>query len=114
MDTDYKALSFWLQVGQAVITGLVFVYVWITNRQKANTAAIETMRDEIGNELNEIDDRLIRVEKDIEHLPTHEDMAKLHERVNEANENIKHISGQLTQIDYTMKMVNKYLLESGK
>ena len=114
MDIDYKALGFWLQLAQALVTVLVFLYVWLTNRQKANTAAIETMRDEIGEELNEFQDRLIRVEKDIEHLPTHEDMAKLHERVNETKEVVDTMAGQLTQIDYTMKMVNKYLLESGK
>lgn len=114
MDTDYKALSFWLQVGQALITALVFVYVWITNRQKANTAAIETMRDEIGSELNDLDDRLIRVEKDVEHQPTHEDIAKLHTRINESSERLKHIDGKLEQIDRTTQMINQYLIDKGK
>lgn len=110
MEIDYKAAGFWWQVLITVINILGWVYVLMTSKQKDNASAIE----EFKKELSEIDTRLTGVEKDIEHLPTHEDMAKLHERVNEANENIKHISGQLTQIDYTMKLVNKYLLESGK
>lgn len=114
MELDYKALGFWLQFVQVVATGFVFLYVWITNRQKANTQAIKEMRDEIGRELNELDDRLICVEKDIEHLPTHDDMAKLHSRINETSEAIKHIAGQLNQIDRTTQMINQYLLDKGK
>lgn len=114
MELDYKALGFWLQFIQVAATGLVFLYVWITNRQKANTQAIEKLRDDIGSEINKLDDRLIRVEKDVEHLPTHEDMAKLHARINETGEAIKHISGQLNQIDRTTQMINQYLLDKGK
>src|SRR5690606_20995952 len=95
MGLDYKALAFWLQFVQVAATGLVFLYVWITNRQKANSQAIKEMRDDISRELNELDDRLIRVEKDIEHLPTHDDMAKLHARINETGEAIDRKSTRL-------------------
>lgn len=111
---DYKALGFWLQALQALITGMVFVYVWLTNRQKANTAAIDEMRKVFNQELNGLDDRLIRVEKDIEHLPTHDDMAKLHTRINETSEALKHIDGKLEQIDRTTQMINQYLIDKGK
>ena len=114
MDIDYKALGFWFQVLQAIITAVVFIYFWLTNRQKANTAAIEQMRKDFNSELNAIDDRLIRVEKDIEHLPTHDDMAALHSRINETSESLKHIDGKLNQIDRTTQMINQYLIDKGK
>jgi len=114
MDTpiDYKALAFWLQALQAVITGLVFLYVWLTNRQKVNASAIETLRNDLTNQINDLDDRVIRVEKDIEHLPTHSDMAGLHTRVNEANDSIKSMSGELKQMNHTLQLINDHLLNN--
>lgn len=114
MDLNYNALGFWLQFIQAAATVLVFLYVWITNRQKVNSAAIEKIREDFHNEVDEIDDRLIRVEQDVKHLPTHDDMAKLHARINETGEAIKHIAGQVNQIDRTTQMINQYLIDKGK
>lgn len=110
---DYKALGFWLQLGQAFLTLALFVYAWVTTRQKANTASIDKMKTDFSRDLNNIDDRLIRVERDLEHLPKHKDMAALHKRVNETNESVKNMSGQLTQIDHTMKLINRFLIEKG-
>ena len=111
---DYKALGFWLQFAQVVATVIVFFYVWLTNRQKANSTAIDQMRVTFDDKFNSLDDRVIRVEKDIEHLPTHEDMAKLHTRINETGESLKHIDGKLTQIDRTTQMINQYMIDRGK
>lgn len=110
---DYKALTFWFQLAQALITGLVFIYLWLTNRQKANTASIEKMRDAFNRDLNKLDDRMIRVEKDIEHLPTHDDMAKLHTRVNETAQRLTAVEGELKQINNTLHLMHKHLLSGG-
>ncbi|MDP2548071.1 DUF2730 family protein [Oceanobacter sp. 4_MG-2023] len=109
---DYKALGFWLQAIQALITGAVFLYVWLTNRQKANTSAIKELREELTRSINDMDDRVIRVEKDIEHLPTHSDMAGLHARVNDANDSIKSMSGELKQMNHTLQLINDHLLNN--
>ncbi|MCY0966146.1 DUF2730 family protein [Parathalassolituus penaei] len=114
MELDYKALGFWLQLAQAVITGMVFVYVWLTSRQKANTAAIDKLREDLHGSINALDDRLIRVERDVDHLPTHDDMSKLHTRVNEANENIKEMRGTLGQLNHTLQLMHQHMLNGGK
>ena len=110
MDIDYKAAGFWFQLIQALITVAVFLYVWVTNRHKANASSIESMRTELSTELNEMDDRLIRVEKDVQHLPTHEDMARLHSRVNETAQRLTSMEGELKQINNTMQLMHKHLL----
>lgn len=106
MDIDYKAAAFWFQFLQALITVAVFLYVWVTNRHKANASSI----DELSTELNEMDDRLIRIEKDVQHMPTHEDMAKIHSRVNETAQRLTSMEGELKQINNTMQLMHKHLL----
>lgn len=114
MELDYKALPFWWTVGQSVFLAGLYLYTWLSNRQKANTTAIERLRDALTEDLNDLDDRVIRIETIIQHLPTHEDVGRLHTRINETNESLKHIDGKLTQIDHTTKMINEYLLDRGK
>lgn len=108
--TDYKALAFWFDLIQVVIMAVIGLYAWLSNRHKANSSSIETMRTELSTELNEIDDRLIRVEKDVQHMPTHEDMAKLHSRVNETAQRLTSMEGQLMQINNTVQLMHKHLL----
>jgi hypothetical protein len=104
--TDYKAAAFWFQVVQAILTAVVFLYVWLTNRHKVNSSSIA----DLSKELNEIDVRLIRVEKDVQHMPTHEDMGAIHNRVNETAQRLTSMEGELKQINNTMQLMHKHLL----
>ncbi|MBL4797631.1 MAG: DUF2730 family protein [Oleispira sp.] len=104
--TDYKAAAFWFQVVQAILTAVVFLYVWLTNRHKVNSSSI----NDLSKELNQFDERLIRVEKDVQYMPTHEDMAKIHQRVSETAQRLTSVEGELKQINNTMQLMHKHLL----
>jgi septal ring factor EnvC (AmiA/AmiB activator) len=108
--TDYKALAFWFDLIQVVIMAVIGLYAWLSNRHKANSSSIENMRSELSKELNGIDDRLISVEKDVQHMPTHEDMATIHSRVNETAQRLTSMEGELKQINNTMQLMHKHLL----
>ncbi len=114
MDLDYKAMGFWWMVGQSIFLAGLYLYTFMSNRQKANASEIKTTREILSGEISDLDDRLIRAETTLNHLPTHEDVGRLHTRINETNESLKHIDGKLTQIDHTTKMINEYLLDRGK
>lgn len=110
---DYKALSFWLQFIQAALTGGVFLYVWLTSRQKANTTAIKEMNESLRREINKVDDRLIQVEKDIEHAPSRADFDKMSSRINGISDSVNHVEGELKQINNTLRLINEHLLNQG-
>ena len=108
--TDYKAVAFWFDLIQVVIMAVIGLYAWLSNRHKANSSSIESIKMELSSELNEIDDRLIRVEKDVQHMPTHEDMSKIHQRVSETAQRLTAVEGELKQINNTMQLMHKHLL----
>lgn len=112
--TNYFALDFWWSLIQGLATGATALWVWITARQKANTESIEKLRDGVNDRVSELDNRLIRVEKDVQHMPTHTDISKVHERINETNENVKDMQGNLRQISHTVGLIHEYLLNGGK
>lgn len=111
---DYRALGFWWSLLQGAATGLTVLWVWLTNRQKVNGEAIEKLREGVGQDINSLDRRLISVEKDLQRIPTHQDIAKVHDRINETNETVKNMQGNLKQISRTVGLIHEHLLNGGK
>lgn len=118
---DYKALTFWYQVAQGLITLAMFIYVVLTNKQKANASAIETLRKEIAEELEdlgkEIEDvatRSTRIETNLSHMPGHSDMGDIHNRVNETAQRLTSVEGELKQMNNTLLLINSHLISGDK
>lgn len=111
---NYFALDFWWSLIQGLATGLTVLWVWLTTRQKVNSEAIEKLRDSINENVTSLDRRLIGVEKDMQRIPTHSDLAKVHDRINETNENMKNMQGNLKQISRTVGLIHEHLLNGGR
>lgn len=109
MDIDYKAASFWWQVLLTVLNVIGWAYVIVTSKQKTNAKAI----DELKDDLSKVKSRVSLTERDIKNMPSHEDMGTLHTRVNEANDKLAEMGGQLTQINHTMHLMHEFLLNGG-
>lgn len=115
LDTlDYKAMSFWWSLLQGAATGLTVLWVWLTNRQKVNSEAIEKLREDVNDEVAGLDRRLIGVEKDLTKMPSHGDLAKVHDRINESNKTMMEMQGNLKQVSRTVSLIHEHLLNGGK
>lgn len=110
MDIDYKAAAFWWQVLLTAVNMIGWAYVIVTSKQKANTKAING----IESSINKLEKRISLVERDVENLPDHEDVSGLHHRINEANDKLSAMKGQLTQINTNMHLIHEFLLNGGK
>ena len=108
-------------LGRTLITLAMFIYVVLTNKQKANASAIETLRKEIAEELEdlgkEIEDvatRSTRIETNLEHMPGHSDMGDIHNRVNETAQRLTSVEGELKQMNNTLLLINRHLISGDK
>lgn len=113
-ELDYKALGFLLQAIQLVGTIAGFVWVIISNRQKANASAIETLRAEVDEDTEQLGNRLTRLEAQMEHMPGHEDLGEIHSRVNETAQVATSMQGELKQMNNTMQLMHRHLLNGSK
>ena len=111
---DYKALAFWLHCFEMLCIGVLAIYSWLANRHKANAAAIDDLNHAIREELNSLDDRTIKIEKTIEHLPTQRDMADIHRRIDECAQEVRKLEGTLVQVNNSVQMIHQHLLTSKK
>lgn len=82
------------------------VYTWIANRSKANKQAIE----HVANELHGIRGRVGVLETEVHHLPDHDDLGNLHEKVNQVANGMERVGGELAGMNRTLHLIQESLL----
>lgn len=116
---DYEAARFWM--GFLQILGLValFVYTHITNKSKANSSAINTVRGDMEATYDHLEERVVRCERRqdvfesrMDGAPTHHDLSKVYDRLNDVAEDLSGVSGQMRALSHQLSMVNSYLLNA--
>lgn len=116
---DYEAARFWM--GFLQILGLValFVYTHITNKSKANASAINTVRGDMEATYDHLEERVVRCERRqdvfesrMDGAPTHQDLSKVYDRLNDVAEDLSGCSGQMRALSHQLSMVNSYLLNA--
>lgn len=98
---NYQALQFWFSVANAAVTALIGLYVWLSSRQRATKRDIDAM-----------DDRLIRIEKDVEHAPSRADFEKMNDRITQIGNSVTGVEGELRQINHSLQLINDHLLNN--
>ena len=116
---DYEAARFWM--GLLQILGLValFVYTHVTNKSKANASAINTVRGDMEATYDHLEERVVRCERRqdvfesrMDGAPTHQDLSKVYDRLNDVAEDLSGCSGQMRALSHQLSMVNSYLLNA--
>lgn len=106
---DWTAARFFLDV--LILLGFIIlgIYTWWTTRNQVTAAAIAKVNDRVGDNETRIRD----VEKQLEHLPTHEHLGDIHEKVNAVAGTMREIKGELGAISRHLTLMNDYLLNAG-
>lgn len=71
---------------------------------------LREMISEISHQQRAYSERLARLESDVEHVPTHDDIKALNGRIDDIQKEV----GRLPGIERLLHGINEYLRESGK
>jgi len=79
-------------------TALTVIFIWslISNKSKANKKAIDDLSEAINKDMDGLKQRQSKLEGVIEGLPTHDDLANMHEKINLVKSDT---SGLLSSVD---------------
>lgn len=64
-------------------------------------------------DLKSVDGRLSKAEAELEAMPSHDDLAKLYERINVLAEGVQHLSGEFSGAKRTLDLLHEFLLDGG-
>lgn len=103
-------LEFWWDIIQTAGIGLFAVWAWIVNRTKANQAAIT----DLAERQDSLEKRLEVTRTEIKHRPGQSDIERLHGRIDQLAESVRHMEGQLKQITQTLVIIQQHLVQQGQ
>ena len=103
-------MRLWWDVVQSIVIGLFVVYGWVLTRTKANQDAI----NELSGRFDRLDKQIQVIQTDLDHQPNKEDITRLHGRIDQVAEGVKHMEGQLKQLNQTLVIIQQHLVQSGK
>jgi hypothetical protein len=109
MEIDYSAARFWFDIlywiGLLVVAG----YTYLSNKAKANKAAIDRVDTRLHEEIRRID----VLEQRQAQAPTHDDIGKVYDKLNSINQTLYQMTGEFSGLRRSMELVNDYLLNGG-
>jgi uncharacterized protein Yka (UPF0111/DUF47 family) len=104
---DYKAWHFWFGVGQYAIAVALWIYTWMSNRQKAQAGDLARTRQDVGK----IETRVVKLETG---TITFQELGKVYDRINEVSDQVSEMSGSVKGIERAVDRIQEYLMKNGE
>lgn len=108
---DYAALDFWWKVGISCLNASFWLYLYLVNRNRVTTERIGKLERDMDARMDIHMERLTRLEQTQVHAPTHGDLARLHERIDDVAGSMKRIEGENSAQTRILNLVYESLVK---
>lgn len=75
---------------------------------------VTTRWESLSEELSEQDKRLIKVEAQLQHMPTHEDFESIHVRIGGISRSLSQVEGKIEAMSEQTGLIHNHLLNKSK
>lgn len=96
-------------------------YTWQANRKRVTNERITTLQESVNMSMATLKtgqdrqaERLTQVERDLQHAPTHDDLKRLHSRIDDVAGAVRGLDGKFEGANHTLQLIHAYLLNGGK
>ncbi|MBN3779950.1 hypothetical protein G3O06_20650 [Burkholderia sp. Ac-20345] len=110
MVLNYQLISLIFEIAQAFATAAIGVYVYLSNKNKVTNDRISTLEAAVDDRLDTHSERLARLEAAAEHAPTHDDIGKLHGRIDDIAQGVGVLTGEVKGARSTLTLIEQHLL----
>lgn len=107
MNADAMRLA--LELGNWVVTAFLAVAVFLTRRQTAKFAQQETTDNEQDQEIANLKNRVTRIEGEMRHAPSHDDLTKIHDKLNQMLERSASTESTVKAVERQVGRMDSYL-----
>lgn len=133
---DYDAWRFWREVVVLGIVAANFVYTWWVNREKVTAKRFAALEQQVAERLSaarheemeaensaecrshrdrtaQIAQEVHRIDNELRHLPNHNDIGRIHARMDELNGALREMIGGMKALNNSVALINEHLLSQG-
>jgi predicted lipase len=114
MNLSLEEIKFVFTVVTAVLSAANWIYVWQSNRHRVTIERISGFEAHVDHRLDDHAERLARLEQDAKNAPNHDDIKRLHARIDEVATGLSNLSGQFAGANHTLTLIHEYLLKERK
>ena len=107
---DYALIRLFIDIVQFVITGGVGIYVYVVNRHRVTATRIAQLEQNLDLRLDDYGERLARLEQDARHAPSHDDLKRVHQRLDTVSGELKQLNGEFAGARRTLELIHEFLL----
>lgn len=115
----------WVWIANTIITLILLVGGWFVSRRKATSDEIQKVADSTGKRLttlekatitrvDQLENRLIVAEKNIEAMPTHADLVKQYRQMERQTEKLDQLIGKMNAREKLLDSIHEHLLKGGE
>lgn len=108
-DFGWTAMRFFLDLTVVIFAGAIGVFSWWKTKTAVHQAALDQTNERVADLERQVRD----VAADLRHIPSHTDLAQIHEKVNSLSGTMREVRGELAGINRTLGLINEYLLNKG-
>lgn len=108
---DKGMLEFGFQVLQFIVTGVVGIYVYLTRKDTVTNERIGKLEAHIEEKIDDHSARLAHLETEVRAAPSHADIVKLYDKLNEFNAQLNHLTGEFKGANRTLNLIHETLME---
>ncbi|WP_413460196.1 hypothetical protein [Herbaspirillum huttiense] len=106
---DVMQWSLLLGIANFLLTWGVALYMYLSNKNKATNARIDALEARVTASIIDHGNRLTKLEGG----PTHQDLGTLHEKVNDATNEIALLNGTVTGMNRLLTSIDDHLRRRG-
>lgn len=108
---QYETIKIWIDLTQWLTTAAVGLYVYAVNRHRVTNARISALEEHVDKRMDDHSDRLARLEQDARHAPSHEDLKRIHHRLDSVNGELREMRGEFHAANRTLELIHQHLLD---
>jgi len=103
--------KFAFQVLQFLLTGGIGVYVYMSGKDTVTNGRISKLEADIDAKIDQHGERIAKIEARAEKAPTHEDLAKIYDKINKQSECLSRLEGEFEGVKRTLQLIHETLME---
>ena len=108
---DYQAATFWWMTALTMFNLITGAYLFWERHNNATSSRIKHLEEDVDRRLDSHARQLATVEEHIKHVPTDQDLARLHNRIDGLMEEFKELKGEFHSANHTIRMIHQHLLD---
>lgn len=121
VDIDWNQVRAVLGIIEAVVVFALGIYMFITRNsaasRKETAQRIQSVREDLKQTNRRVDrhgERISVIEESVRCAPSHDDLGKLHGRIDDVAGSMREIKGTMQGMSHTVQLIHKHLLEERK